>query len=82
MNQQKESGSLVDDVVDYVCHKMYEVLVTSKEKYANSDSNSEGEEIIVENETNEEEDIGQDQEHTANPTADNIVVPDSEPRRV
>ena len=41
--------------------------------------NSEGEEIIAENETNEEEDIGQDQDHTANPTADNIVVPDSDP---
>lgn len=75
-NQPKESGSSIDDVVDYVCHKMYEVLVTSKEKYADSDSNSEGEEIIAENETNEEEDIGEDKEHTMNPTADNTVVPD------
>ena len=30
-----------------------------------SDSNSEGDEIIPENKTNEEEDIGQDQEPTA-----------------
>jgi len=64
-NQPVESGSSVDDVVDYVRHKMYEVLVTSKAKYVFSDSNSEGDEIIPENKTNEEEDIGQDQEPTA-----------------
>ena len=44
-----ESGSSIEDVIDYVRRQMYNILVVDKNKYYDSDSNSEGEEIIEEN---------------------------------
>ena len=40
----------MNDVIDYVHHKMYKVHVTNKEKLEEEDSNSEGEEMISVNE--------------------------------